>query len=508
MDLKEIDKKSRKLSRQKFNQGSEINIVSNTVDSTATETTYEHLQLFPFELVSIKDIYIKKEINEHGKMYISGIIPAEIKDEYVNLATPDLAVGLVSTKSDIKTIFCGVIADIEVKTYGDNYELILECLTSSYYMDTLIKRRSFQDINKRYSDIVRGITYEQQGGDVGFMVEDKVTNEFIIQYKETDWQFIKRMASRFNEGLFPSFEYDSPKYFFGPPNIDNGVVIDEKVYGTKKKLNDFRYMSSNYIDGVLVLDFVEYEIESFKLLDLGEKVKYDDIDFYIKEITMKLIDGVLRSTYKICTKNGLKQPYFENPLLKGAVGGYILDISKDKVKAHIDEIEEYQDIETAYWFPYQAMYASEDGSGWYCMPEKGDSIMIQFPNDDEKNAFAASSVSKYQSNDPDPKKDRMGDPNVRFIKNPQGMEVTLTPNSVVITSNNEATIILDDTGVITMTSKKEINMKADKDISITSKEKINLTASKKITFKSGEKATLELTDAGVIKVQGEEVYTN
>lgn len=483
-------------------------IKTNSKSTPTTEITYEHLRLFPFELVSIREIFLKKEINEHGKMYITGIIPAEIKDEYVNLATPEIAVSLVSTKDKEKIIFCGVIADIEVKTFGDNYELTLECLTSSYFMDTLIKKRSFQDTNKRYSDIVRMITYEQPNADVGYTVEERVTNEFIIQYKETDWQFIKRMASRFNEGLYPSFEYNSAKYYFGPPNIDNGVVIDEKVYGAKKKLNDFRYMSNNYIDDVMVLDFVEYEIESFKLLDLGEKVKYEDIDFYIKEITMKLIDGVLRSTYKICTKNGLKQPYFENTLLKGAVGGYILDISKDKVKVHIDEIEAYQDVETAYWFPYQAMYASEDGSGWYCMPEKGDSIMIQFPNDDEKNAFAASSVSKYKSDDPDPNKDRMGDPNIRFIKNPQGMEVTLTPNSVVITSNNEATIILDDKGVITMTSKKEINMKADKDISITSKEKINLTASKKITFKSGEKATLELTDAGVIKVQGEEVYTN
>ncbi len=476
--------------------------------SATTETTYEHLKLYPFDLVSIKDIHIKKEINEHGRMYITGIIPSEIKDEYINIATPELGVGLISTKDEEKILFCGVISDIEVKTYGDNYELVLECLTGSYLMDTLIKKRSFQDINKRYSDIIRGITYEYQKGDVGITVEDQVTNEFIIQYKETDWQFIKRMASRFNEGLYPSFEYDSAKYFFGQPNIDNGVIIDEKVYNTKKHLNDFRYMSSNYIKGITTLDFIEYKIESFKLLDLGEKVKYDDLDFYVKYVEVKLIDGILRSTYRICTKNGLKQPYFENPLLKGAVGGNILDIQKDRVKVHIDEIEGYQDIETAYWFPYQAMYASEDGSGWYCMPEKGDSVMIQFPNDDEKNAFASSSVSKYQSDDPDPKKDRMGDPNIRFIKNPQGMEVTLTPSSVVITSNNKATIILDDTGVITMTSKKEINMKADKDISITSKEKINLTASKKITFKSGEKATLELTDAGIIKVQGEEVYTN
>ncbi len=476
--------------------------------SKTTEITYEHLKLYPFELVHIEKVHIDKKINEHGKMYITGTVPSETKDEYINTTTPETTVRLVSTKDSEKTIFCGVISNIEINTFGDNYKLVLECLTSSYLMDTVIKKRSFQDINKRYSDLIKGITYEQQGGDVGFMVSDRATSEFIMQFRETDWQFIKRMASRFNEGLYPSFEFNSAKYFFGPPNIDNNVTIDEKVYSVKKSLNDYRYMSSNYIQGIMSLDFIEYEIESYKLLELGEKVRYNDLEFFVKSIVMDLVDGTLRSSYKICTKNGLKQPYFENSELKGAIGGYILDIQRDKVKVHINEIDKSQDIATAYWFPYQAMYASDDGSGWYCMPEKGDAVMIQFPNEDEQYAIAASSVSKYEPSDPDPKNDKMGDPNVRFIRNPQNMEVTLTPSSVVISSAGQATIVLNDNGVITVTSKKEINIKSLKDLSVTSKEKINLIASKKITFESGEKAKIEMTDGGVIRVQGEEVYTN
>jgi len=49
------------------------------------------------------------------------------------------------------------------------------------------------------------------------------------------------------------------------------------------------------------------------------------------------------------------------------------------------------------------MYASEDGSGWYCMPEMGDDVRIELPNTNEGDAFAVSSVSKYVSDDPDPK---------------------------------------------------------------------------------------------------------
>ena len=57
------------------------------------------------------------------------------------------------------------------------------------------------------------------------------------------------------------------------------------------------------------------------------------------------------------------------------------------------EIDGNQDEGTARWFPYSTVYSSPDGTGWYCMPEVGDAIRLYFPDNEEKNAYAISSVN-------------------------------------------------------------------------------------------------------------------
>ncbi|WP_058485602.1 contractile injection system protein, VgrG/Pvc8 family [Defluviitalea phaphyphila] len=477
---------------------------------TLTEVTYEHIKVTPFELVNLEELIITKEINDHGRLYFTGKVPEEVKDEYINLATFGKVVQVVQNKDGkTKILFSGIIKDISIQAEGELYQLTVNAITHTFLMDIKIKKRSFQDINMTYSALVKNIVSEYSSGGVLFKCEDKPLGKFVIQYKETDWEFIKRMASRFNQGLFPSFSHTSPKFFFGPPKLNNNVVLDEYVFSVKKDLGNYKYLSSNYISDISNLDFVEYDIETYKQLELGEEVIYKQLKFFVKNAKMYFKDGVLRNNYKICTLKGLKQRYFENPHLQGvSIMGQVLDIQRDRVKVHMYEIDEKQDINKAYWFPYSAMYASEDGSGWYCMPEKGDDVRIEFPNTNEENAFAVSSISKYNPKVSDPKEDRMGDYQVRYIRNPQGMEISLTPSQVIISANGKGTIIMDEKGNISIYANKKLSLKSDKEITISAEDSINVKASNKINLSCADKAEIILNKDGVAEIKGEEVFTN
>jgi len=478
--------------------------------SNKTEITYEHLKLSPFGLVSIKEIEIERCINEHGILNFTGIVPEDVKDEYIFDSDFGTVVELKSDKEeDPRTIFSGILKDVGVKKVGEFYQLKGTVVTHSFLFDVEIKSRSFQNINETYYAVVNRITKETKGGDVLFTADKGATlGGFTIQYKETNWEFLKRLAAaNFNEGLYPDSEQDSAKYFFGVPDIDNQKTIDEDVFTVRKDLSGYKFLSTNYIDGVMSLDFVTYEVETYLCLALGEKVKYRDISFYVKSIYCIMIEGVLRFTYKLCTKNGLKQKRFANGKLQGvSIFGHVIDVQRDKVKVHIHDIDESQDVGTAYWFPYSSMYASEDGSGFYCMPEIGDDVRIEFPSTNEKEAIAVSSVSKYDPKAKSPKDDRMGDTEVRYIRNPQGMEVTLTPSQVVINSNNAGVIVMDEAGKVSIFAQDTLTING-KNIVVNAGESIQMQASDNINIKC-EKAEIKMGKDGIMEFLGNEVYTN
>lgn len=68
-------------------------------------------------------------------------------------------------------------------------------------------------------------------------------------------------------------------------------------------------------------------------------------------------------------------------------------VEKDKIQAHLIDVDEKYDSGGTAWFPFATIYSSGDGSGWYVMPEVDDYVRILFPSIDTKEAFASSSIN-------------------------------------------------------------------------------------------------------------------
>ena len=147
------------------------------------------------------------------------------------------------------------------------------------------------------------------------------------------------------------------------------------------------------------------------------------------------------------------------------------------------------------WFAYSTIYSSPDGTGWYCMPEKGDSVRLYFPNENEAEAYVNSSVNEQSSNS-----SARSNPDEKSIKNKQGKEVLFKPDRLVFTNNKGMSIeIVDDEGIL-IESDKSITIKAKENIGIISMEQgVEMSAPEKIAFQQGN-TMLELADD--INVQG------
>ena len=47
--------------------------------------TYNNIQLTPYKLSSLNELKIVRKINDHGRIYFTGIVPEEEKDKYVEM---------------------------------------------------------------------------------------------------------------------------------------------------------------------------------------------------------------------------------------------------------------------------------------------------------------------------------------------------------------------------------------------------------------------------------------
>lgn len=495
---------------------------------------YDNIKVSPFQQVKLKELQIVHEMNEHGKLTFSGTITQEQKDQYIHSikALTPIEVVQVMKGGKRKELFCGLISKLEIRKVMDVYYLKVEALTYSHLLDITTRSKSFQNPSLVYSALVREVGRGYEDFDMIYAADkDESIGPFVLQYHETDWAFLKRMAARMNTALIPVGKFKSIKTFFGIPDDEATERLEDYNYTVKKNLSDYLVSSKNHLPNVHETDFIYYEIETHKVLGLGDPIRFHEKQYFIQKCVSKMEKGMIVHRYTLASRLGINRAKPYNERIRGtSIGGRVLAIKRDKVKIHL-EIDNHQDEGPAYWFPYSTVYASEDGSGWYCMPEKGDSVRINLPTQWESAAFAISSINSYSEDAAQRQSgtgvatnvgssgsgtggggssgDRMSDPNIRYFRNPAGMEVKLTPGHIEISANNgQALIKLDASGAVTIIGQKEVSLHSKENVNIRADKSLKMTATDEIVISSDKGGKITLDQAGNANFAGTEVFTN
>ncbi|MGM1022196.1 MAG: contractile injection system protein, VgrG/Pvc8 family [Bacillota bacterium] len=460
------------------------------MNHTQTMLTYTELECTgPFPLQTINELRIERKLNDHARLRISGWLDEEQRDHYIEQDQDNEPV-IIRTKTENgqpeRILFHGLLVHAETRMVRGIYYVELEVVSHTIQLDITPVTRSYQHTLMPYEKLIKQIIQKYSQADVIDNVTDGTTlREFTLQYRETDWAFLKRMASRFGTVLIPEVSLNGPKFWFGMPE-GQYVEMKHPVYRTRRSFDPKRIAEFSYM------------MESETLARPGDLTNWNGEPWMVAEVTSELQKGVLLHKYELVREQGIQQTEMLCPHLTGAsLEGRVLEAKSGRIRVHLT-VDEKQDRDKAWWFPYASSYTAEGHSGWYVMPERGDRVSIRFPTEQEAEGYAASSIRQGRSSSP-----KLSDPATKYWGTPHGKDIKLNASELKMTAKSEQVHIQLNASGVQVVSEHELSLSAGKTLSLHADGELNIQAAEAIYFKAGS-SSLVLdgeTDIRSAKVQ-------
>lgn len=431
----------------------------------------EQIVTEPFKFIEIIDCQLKKEVSQHGHAYVKGYIEQEKEEEYMMMACDQTQVTLTAIGEDAeeKLIYSGILKDLKIWRQNRVCVMELEITPYTCLLGLKPRIRSFQAPDMTYDDVLSCVLSQYEGGDAIMNIGSGMTiKEPIVQYQETDWEFIKRLASHFNSIVMPSYDTIGPKLYFGLLEWPGTTVLNPICYRAQKNVSEYLYKEQNQVEGLIEDDSLLYIVDTEELHEIGEKVEFRGLPYYIAKMDGSLDGHQVRNTYYLKPEAGFQIPKQYNEKIIGAsLDGTVLGVRADVVQVHL-RMDAKEGV--GKWFQFSTVYSSPNGSGWYCMPEPGDEIRLYFPTEKEKHAYVISSVhlpvQKTRAS-VSPGVART-DPTHKTISTVFGKTVDLWEKGIRLDAGNGMSIELIDGTGISITSPSGVSIKSDSSIDISS----------------------------------------
>ena len=362
----------------------------------------------------IQEFVLDENINEHQKLEIQ----LEMDDgqrknleRIIEKEDVGIEIELANVDKDVKRrVFSGIVDYFEILDYGSyGCRILMRAFSKSVLFDRKNEKkyRVFQDRNLMFSDIIDEINKDYADKKLEIKYSDiakKQIGSLIVQFDETDWEFLVRLASQLKTGMFV---------------IEQGIILFGIVeMGEIKKENKY------FSDYSLVRDYknLYYKVQSNKVINLGDTVSISENaveneendkdssgnkgNFSVLKTRIFLKNFILKSeflatdmkSYHIFKKYNEKikgcriEANVERVFEDGGIAKMEVKFAEG-LKKIVQERSNEESNDKAYddygikRFPlsYQTFY-SQTNTGFFCTPEVNDTVEVYFPNDDERFA--------------------------------------------------------------------------------------------------------------------------
>lgn len=432
------------------------------------------------EEIEILDFSMVVEPNQHARAKILFKYLKDIKPDKIDQSFENKVFKVKSTaKGNSDVLFVGYAEQffIHMDSYLDEKNSFMQgelhLVSTTVKLDLEEKSQSFQDKSLSYKDVINKIecVFLECIDEAG----SKKIEKPIIQYKETDWEFLLRMVSHFGRQLIPDETAEKPTLFFGIK--EHGTVQKKESKETKDRQIDFRSIEYHWKKNVWefakmffeeqkvdVKDFVTTTVRSRHNYKLCNKASFKGGSFLIVKKEAWTNGTEVDFVYTLGSKYYKGLDIIYNEKLHGcALEGKVLKAENEMVKIHLD-IDKSQSEGTAFEYEWRP----DTGNIFYCMPEKGMKVSLYIGTKDEREAYAINCMRRD-----DPKCAELKKPEDRYFTSDPKKRYFYKKDCMGFTNEEKD----EGKNHVAFFDKKMMSIKSDKPIQIHADKKLVISSS-------------------------------
>ena len=419
-------------------------------------------------ILEITSYELTEGLNEHSLLKLECLLDEDCREKAVSYTSQD---SVVSVWEGDSLIFFGCLYFAETRLKKGKWELSLQYISTTYELDIKKRSRVFYRQGELYRDIIQKIADlypetqirdEASGG--------KASPGPLLQYEETDWEFLKRLASHFSAFLIPDTLSEEKRFYFGIPDIQNGQEIWDWDYEIIQDADRYNRFGQG-----MKQEYTVWRVISPLRLRMGEKVRFNGTDSVVTNIHIFSRKGEILREYTFSRPSGLvMRPSYNYEILGISLPVTIIARKGNLVQVEFDVNQPYPSEQPSVFFTYGI-----ESSSFYCMPEIGSRAHVYFPNRQEWKAIAVHALNLDGGTG--------RNPDNKTFSAPTGAAMQLSPSAYYFQS--------DSGGASTL------HMGTDGNVTLTGKN-ISLSAGTSITVGKGKESTPKV----FLQSKGDQLY--
>lgn len=414
-----------------------------------------------FRVVHIENIQICEQVNEHGVMIVRFL--TEDKVESNDVVRYQGSKVLLKVKEE-ETIFCGICRKIHLISQNQYAEIELTADTLSIETDKEKCTKVFQDKSKTFGKVMsQGIGKKNHNFlDYESGLKNKKVEEILSQKDETDWEFDRRIANRYQKLLFVNSKDEGGKVHIGniPFRIlEPGIILDQCIV---RDVDKARKLQGNSIPKASVFEYENVVLTVSNLaIGVGYGVKWDNRTQIVVKSTITCKDQLLQNEITLANAEGLTPS--EEQIIEAASFSRVLEGTVQAVKKNYVQVAFENEDNKPQWIPY----VHTAGNYFYTMPDVGDKVSVYYEavKGEKDSARVICTQSHHENDSPDFKRyqDKMFTGNNRMIKfGGKTLELIGDRKKYDGKKGKKTHIILDDDYGIEIYSANDISLSTSK----------------------------------------------
>ncbi len=421
---------------------------------------YNHVWMSPYNIEHITEFEIQKRMGKHDRAYIKGVISETSLALIQNMIDGKTIVSVCfEQEQQTQLLFAGYISKVDVTEVGIDVQIRVELEGLTQALDRAEVFLDYQDISKTNVSVIEEVMKSYPDISYEISCKQETIDSLLLQYEETDYEFATRLLSQVEAPIYTVMQGDKGKLSFGLRVRDSQCVLDEAEFE------------------VFYADGLQYRLVHDEFWDIGMQVTMEGQALVVKSAKYSYLNGESINTYQLGTIDSCHTKIIRNDKVTGiSLDGIIVECKRDKVKIELNKTLPCED-EKRKWFAYSSPAASSDGSGWYCMPKKGEEIRLYCPTNDEREAYVISAIREGQT------AQQTHQPVDKVWSNTAGQEIDFTENGISLNSNSGAVSMdIKQDGTIEIIANKNLEIYAEQDIMLKANKGMSIISTKGVTL--------------------------